>query len=476
MSEKLDPRIRASRYLDANDDVDVPELAGALGVAPVTAREILDDLDTGADDGTPTVEPDGYHIPEPLKDYDVWVVWCPDLGKTARAPWQNGHMYPAEWAEDGNKDPRRSYDKAASVASLPVGEIADTWPFPDETPDTVKPAVLIPPASVENDLLFVDFDDVRDPETGEVPAEVWEIIDDLGGYAEVSSSGEGLHVWVRGELPGDYGKFIEPLDAVGQIEMYDRGRMTGGTWRHVQGTPKDEIPEAQGVVDELVARYETEECPECETAVRSREIDADTPECPECGSSLEEDTGGDVSDDYGGSGGAGVGDGRENDKNPYYQIELTDVADTGPFKSHREDTSNPSPSDWQGPHPKHGGTSRKDEESTNFNVDDSDGEWHCFAHGSGGGALSLIAVLEGIVSCRNADRVHSKRETLLKACLAARDHYAADLEGETPPYEALVAVAEWADLRISNPEEGILGETAHRYAREIFKELSYEEV
>jgi hypothetical protein len=50
------------------------------------------------------------------------------------------------------------------------------------------------------------------------------------------------------------------------------------------------------------------------------------------------------------------------------------------------------------------------------------------------------------------------------------------LKCETPPYEALVTVAEWADLRMSDSKNGILGESAHRYAREIYKELSYEEV
>jgi len=65
--------------------------------------------------------------------------------------------------------------------------------------------------------------------------------------------------------------------------------------------------------------------------------------------------------------------------------------------------------------------------------------------------------------------------TLLKACLAARDDIPG-LADETPPYAALVAVAEWADLSMSNPDDGILGKTAHRYAREIYAELSRDDL
>jgi len=64
---------------------------------------------------------------------------------------------------------------------------------------------------------------------------------------------------------------------------------------------------------------------------------------------------------------------------------------------------------------------------------------------------------------------------LLKTCLAARDDIP-DLADGPPPYAALVAVAEWADLSMSDPDDGILGETAHRYAREIYAELSRDDL
>lgn len=419
------------------------------------------------------VESDGYHIPAPLKEYDVWVVWSPELGKTARAPWQEGHMYPAEWAEDKPVDPRTTFNQASATATLPLNELANRYPFPPDTdPETVEPTILIPPKGSGNDLLFVDFDDVVNPD-GSIPGEVWEIVERLGGYTEISRSGDGLHVWVRGSLPDGYGKVIEPLDTQGQLEMYDRGRMTGCTWRHVEGTPKDAIPERTDVVADLVEQYETKTCPECEEWTRARDLDDESPECPECGATFDTSSG----DAKVAANHTTAGDSWNGDDNPYYQLDVTDVADTGAFGRYRNAVENPAHDDWQGPHPKHGGTSTKDAKSTNFNVDPSEGVWHCFAHGTGGGALSLIAVLEGIVSCRNASKVHRDRKTLLKACLAAREKYTTDLDGETPPYAALVAVAELTDLEMADPESGRLGRVAHSYASDIYDAIdSYQEL
>lgn len=418
---------------------------------------------------THRVESDCYHIPEPLKAYDVWVVWSPEVGKTARAPWQEGHMYPAEWAASKPDDPRTTYNQASATATLPLSELDDRYPFPpDAEPETVEPTILIPPAHTDNDLLFVDFDDVVKPD-GTVPAEVWEIVDRLGGYTEISRSGNGLHVWVRGSLPDGYGKVIEPLDNIGQIEMYDRGRMTGCTWRHVAGTPKNAVPERGDTVADLVAVYETKDCPSCGGWTRAADLDADSPECADCGEPFATATG----DAEVRANETATRDNWDPDsENPYYQLDTADVADTGAFSNYRTDSRNPAHDSWQGPHPEHGATSteKRDRDSTNFVVDRTDGVWHCFAHDSGGGALSLIAVLEGHVSCRNAGEIHNDRETLLKTCLSARDDYATDLDGETPPYAALVAVAELADLPMKDAEQNILGSAFHRYAVDIYHE------
>lgn len=47
----------------------------------------------------------------------------------------------------------------------------------------------------------VDLDGCRDPETGEVEARAAEIARYLDSYTEVSPSGEGLHIIVKGKVP-----------------------------------------------------------------------------------------------------------------------------------------------------------------------------------------------------------------------------------------------------------------------------------
>jgi hypothetical protein len=47
-----------------------------------------------------------------------------------------------------------------------------------------------------------------------------------------------------------------------------------------------------------------------------------------------------------------------------------------------------------GPHPQHGSST-----GDNFNVNVAKGLWHCWRHGTGGDALALIAVCEGLLAC-----------------------------------------------------------------------------
>jgi len=60
----------------------------------------------------------------------------------------------------------------------------------------------------------------------------------------------------------------------------------------------------------------------------------------------------------------------------------------------------------------------------------------------------------------------------LEACLHARDEYNTRLEGEKPPYKALLAVAEKFDITVANEATGLLGESAYSVARRIYDDLS----
>jgi putative DNA primase/helicase len=68
----------------------------------------------------------------------------------------------------------------------------------------------------------IDFDNCRNPETREIDPEIQADIDSLDGYAEVSLSGTGVHVIVRGRIE-------RPRKGCG-VEIYDCRRffvMTG---------------------------------------------------------------------------------------------------------------------------------------------------------------------------------------------------------------------------------------------------------
>lgn len=202
-----------------------------------------------------SIETTGYHVPQPLKQREIWVVWDGEE-KVVRAPWQTGTMYPAEWAEDGGVNPRRAFQKAQCVAEMHPKQIHREWPFPDnELPDMVIPTVLLRHDPEPPSLVVVDLDDVRDPATGEITGEALGIVEMLDGYTAVSSSRTGLHIYVDGELPPSDQVVIESLSEEGQIEVYDHSRFIAATWNHVADTPKDTIPERTDEIQQLVGKY-----------------------------------------------------------------------------------------------------------------------------------------------------------------------------------------------------------------------------
>ncbi|HET8671177.1 MAG TPA: hypothetical protein VFM05_11275, partial [Candidatus Saccharimonadales bacterium] len=98
-----------------------------------------------------------------------------------------------------------------------------------------------------NGFAGVDLDECRNSETGEIDAWALEIVGQLTSYTEVSPSGCGLHVFIRGKLPGDGLK----RNVNGhKIEIYDSGRFFTFTGEHVEGTPK-EVFERQEQIESL---------------------------------------------------------------------------------------------------------------------------------------------------------------------------------------------------------------------------------
>ncbi len=100
-------------------------------------------------------------------------------------------------------------------------------------------------------LVFIDLDKCRKPETGEIEAWAQDIIRELDSYTELSPSGTGVHVLVRGIKPGDRCK--KSLPAGGAVEIYEHTRFMTVTGAHLPGTP-EAIEERQEALDVLYQR------------------------------------------------------------------------------------------------------------------------------------------------------------------------------------------------------------------------------
>jgi len=120
-------------------------------------------------------------------------------------------------------------------------------------------------------FVFVDGDDVRCPETDDVHPEFIALLDRLGfTYADVSTSGAGVHAYYTGEIPVDgQGQAVFQIDTEpwGEnddpptVEIYANKHVCVATGDHVDGTPEDLVEwdhaELELILDEYDAKKET---------------------------------------------------------------------------------------------------------------------------------------------------------------------------------------------------------------------------
>ena len=164
-------------------------------------------------------------IPHELQAYAQWVVWrIQDRdGKPTKVPFQTNNLN----AHAKCNDPK-------------------TWSVFKETIPTVQrnPTVGLGFVfSQEDPFTGIDLDKCRDPQTGKLDPWAEQIVTDLNSYTEVSPSGTGVHILVKGKLPpGSRRK--------GQIEMYESHRFFCMTGQHMPETPQS-IESRQAQLDTL---------------------------------------------------------------------------------------------------------------------------------------------------------------------------------------------------------------------------------
>ncbi|HKC93296.1 MAG TPA: hypothetical protein VKB81_04660 [Nitrospira sp.] len=79
-------------------------------------------------------------------------------------------------------------------------------------------------------IVGVDLDKCRDADTGHLDPWADEVVRRLNTYTEISPSGTGLHLLMRGTLPPGSRK-------KGRVEAYEHGRFFTVTGQHLKGTP-----------------------------------------------------------------------------------------------------------------------------------------------------------------------------------------------------------------------------------------------
>ncbi|MBI2862915.1 MAG: primase C-terminal domain-containing protein, partial [Chloroflexi bacterium] len=162
-------------------------------------------------------------IPAELRQRDQWVGWI--------------------YGDAGRKLPLNpKTGKAASVAD------SETWtPFEIAYRYAQKRRCGLGFVfTAGDDLCGADFDDCRSTDDGSIKIGVWQTIEALASYSEVSPSGTGIKIICRAKLP-------QPFKGA-RLELYDRARFFTITGQHVRGTPTA-INEAQGAIDVLLAEH-----------------------------------------------------------------------------------------------------------------------------------------------------------------------------------------------------------------------------
>ena len=122
------------------------------------------------------------NIPEELRRRPQWLVWKLEErdSKPTKIPYIAGGVGKASSTDS---ETWRSFDEA--VVALKTGRY-DGIGFVFSTGDPYA---------------GIDLDDCRNPETGELEEWAAKTVQELDGYAEISPSGTGVHIIVRGKAP-----------------------------------------------------------------------------------------------------------------------------------------------------------------------------------------------------------------------------------------------------------------------------------
>ncbi len=176
------------------------------------------------------VNPDG--IPEELKAGQQWVCWRLEwrVSKKDKGKWNKVPTDPKTGNNakaDGDKSPEKS-----AAARATWGTFEQAYSRHRKYPE-VEVGIGFQFAA-DDPFAGVDLDDAVDPTTNDLKPWAAAIVKDFNTFTEVSPSGTGVKLYLRGKKPGTECKKAYHS---GVIEMYDHGRFFAMTGKQWPGTP-----------------------------------------------------------------------------------------------------------------------------------------------------------------------------------------------------------------------------------------------
>ena len=138
------------------------------------------------------VDAEGVH--EELQSFDHWVVWKAAKKDAGFDKWP----YNARTGELASTTDSRTWAPFATAVTTYIRDGYDGVGFVFSTGDP---------------FTGIDLDKCRNPETGAITEWVAEWLDTFDGYTEISPSGEGLHVYIRGKATSRKNAAVEVYSA-----------------------------------------------------------------------------------------------------------------------------------------------------------------------------------------------------------------------------------------------------------------------
>ncbi len=154
-----------------------------------------------------------------------------DVGRLPREIRESTRAVVWKWEQRNGKRTKPPYAAFATEEKASATD-ARTWASFTEALDAFHDGKSDGVGIVLGDgLAGVDLDDCRNPETGEIAEWALAIVRRTNSYTEISPSGRGVKIFVRGILPHG------GRNRKGSIEIYDHDRYFTVTASHLAGTP-----------------------------------------------------------------------------------------------------------------------------------------------------------------------------------------------------------------------------------------------